>query len=97
MNMNWKVLCLIAGLTLTASLSACSNSTPDSQNQVAPGGASAPAETGTTGDAMKKDNTGDAMKKDNTGDAMKKDNTGDAMKKDNTGDAMKKEPATTKP
>jgi hypothetical protein len=88
MNMNWKVLCLIAGLTLTASLSACSNSTPDSQNQVAPGGASAPAETGTTGDAVKNDKAGDAMKKDNTG---------DAMKKDKAGDTEKKEPATTNP
>ena len=100
------MLCLIAGLTLTASLSACSNSTPDSQNQVSPGGASAPAETGTpggavkndkAGDAMKKDNTGNAMKKDKAGDAMKKDNTGDAMKKDKAGDTEKKEPATTKP
>jgi hypothetical protein len=106
MNMNWKVLCLIAGLTLTASLSACSNSTPDSQNQVSPGGASAPAETGTpggavkndkAGDAMKNDKAGDAMKKDKAGDAMKKDNTGDAMKKDKAGDTEKKEPATTKP
>ncbi|MBD0361745.1 MAG: hypothetical protein ICV55_03010 [Coleofasciculus sp. C3-bin4] len=90
MNMNWKVLCLIAGLTLTASLSACSNSTPDSQNQVAPGGASAPAETGTTGDAVKNDKAGDAMKNDKAGDAMKKDKAGDAMKKDKAGDAMKK-------
>ena len=71
--MNWKVLCLIAGLTLTASVSACSNSTPDSQNQVSPGGASAPAETGTSGGATKNDKAGDAMKKDNTGDAMKKE------------------------
>ena len=71
--MNWKVLCLIAGLTLTASLSACSNSTPDSQNQVSPGGASAPAETGTPGGAMKKDNTGDAMKKDKAADTEKKE------------------------
>ena len=89
--MNWKVLCLIAGLTLTASLSACS-ATPDSKNEVNPGGSPA-AESTTPGGAMQKDDAmkkdGGAMKKD---DAMKKD--GGAMKKD---DAMKNDSKTTKP
>ena len=56
--MNSKILCLIAGLTLSASLTACSN--PASNNQVAPDAAN----TSTTqpGDAMSKDKAGGAMK-----------------------------------
>ncbi len=89
--MNWKVLGLIACLTLSAGLNSCSGS-DSTNNQVSPS---------PSGDAMKKDKAGDAMgkpddamKKDKAGDAMGK--PGDAMKKDKAGDAMKKEsvPAT---
>ena len=80
--MNWKILCLIAGLSLTTSLTACSKS-PASNNQITP----------EASPAMSKDKTGDAMGKD----AMGKDKTGDAMSKGKTGDAMKQPPASTKP
>ncbi len=65
--MNWKVSCLIACLSLSTSLVACS-SAPESTNPSPSPDASAPGEA-MKGDAMK----GDAMK----GGAMK----GDAMKK----------------
>ncbi|HEY9711398.1 MAG TPA: hypothetical protein V6D48_24540, partial [Oculatellaceae cyanobacterium] len=85
-NMNWKVLCLIAGLTLSASLSACS-APPSGENQANPS-VSPAAESGTSGDATKSDTTKDATKSDTTK---------DATKSDTTKDATKKEPATTKP
>jgi hypothetical protein len=70
--MNWKALCLIASLALTASLSACAGGgSTDSQNQTNPSGAPA-AESGTTGGA-----TGDTQKNDATkteGAATDKDN-----------------------
>lgn len=47
--MNWKTLYLIAGLTLTASLAACSNTPPASTNQAIP--SSFPAAT-VSGDAI---------------------------------------------
>ena len=94
-NMNWKVLCLIAGLTLSASLSACS-APPSSENQANPS-VSPAAESGTSGDATKSDTTKDATKSDTTKDATKSDTTKDATKSDTTKDATKKEPATTKP
>lgn len=94
--MNWKILCLIAGLSLTASLTACSSS-PASNNQIAP----------EASPAMSKDKAGDAMGKDAMGkdkaggamgkDAMGKDKAGDAMSKDKAGGAMKQSPASTKP
>jgi pentapeptide MXKDX repeat protein len=66
--LNWKILAIVAGLTLSASLTACAPtpSAPDATKQ---------------GDAMKSDGKGDAMKGDamkgdGKGDAMK----GDAMK-----------------
>jgi len=59
--MNWKVSCLIACLSLSTSLVACS-STPESSNT------SPSPDASISGDAMKKDASGDAMK----GDAMKK-------------------------
>ncbi|MEH2276782.1 MAG: hypothetical protein V7K40_18825, partial [Nostoc sp.] len=74
--MNWKILCLIAGLSLTSSLTACS-STPATNNQIAP----------EASPAMGKDKAGDAMGKDKAGDAMGKDKAGDAMGKDKAGDA----------
>ncbi len=83
--MNSKILCLIAGLTLSASLTACS-SNPASNNQVAPDAAN----TSTT-------QPGDAMSKDKAGDAMSKDHAGDAMSKDHPGGAMKQSPAPSKP
>ena len=94
--MNWKALCLIASLALTASLSACAGGgSTDTQNQTNPSGAPA-AESGTTGGS-----TGDTLKNDATktdGAATDKDKAtktdGDAMKKD---DATKKEGTTTKP
>jgi ABC-type uncharacterized transport system auxiliary subunit len=58
--MNSKILCLIAGLALTASLSACSG-TKATNNQISP----------ETSPAMSKDKAGDAMGKDKAGDAMK--------------------------
>jgi pentapeptide MXKDX repeat protein len=72
--MNWKIVSLIAGLTLTASLAACSGN-PAQTNQTSPTASPSADAMKKDGDAMKKD--GDAMKKD--GDAMK---SGDAMKKD---------------
>lgn len=60
--MNWKTLCLIAGITLTASLTACS-SNPTSTNQVAPS-VSPATDTNKPRDAMKQE--GDAMKQDTT-------------------------------
>lgn len=99
--MNWKILCLIAGLSLTASLTACSSS-PASNNQIAPEASPAMSKD-KAGDAMGKDAMGkDAMGKDKAGDAMSKDKAGgamgkDAMGKDKAGDAMKQSPASTKP
>jgi hypothetical protein len=84
--MNSKILCLIAGLALTASLTACSG-TSGSNNQIAP----------EASPAMSKDKAGDAMSKDKAGDAMSKDKAGDAMSKDKAGDAMKKSPSPSKP
>lgn len=66
--MNWKTLYLIAGLTLTASLAACS-SNPTSTNQVAPS-VSPATDTNKPSDAMQE---GGAMKQE--GDAMKQDTT----------------------
>ena len=57
--MNSKILCLIAGLTLSASLTACS-SNPASNNQVAPD--AGVSSTTQPGDAMSKDHPGGAMK-----------------------------------
>ncbi|WP_298912431.1 hypothetical protein [uncultured Nostoc sp.] len=108
-TMNWKILCLIAGLSLTTSLTACS-STPATNNQVAPEASPAMSKD-KAGDAMCKykacDAMGkykaggaigkDAMCKDKAGDAMSKDKAGDAMGKDKAGDAMKQSPASTKP
>jgi hypothetical protein len=48
--MNWKTLCLIAGITLTVSLTACSNN-PASTNQVAPS-VSPATDTNKPSDAM---------------------------------------------
>jgi hypothetical protein len=103
--MNWKVLCVIAGLALTTTLSACSNSsTPEATTDSSPAAEVSPA-GGTATEKSDTTKTDDAMKKDDTtktGDAMKKDDTtktGDAMKKDDTtktGDAMKKDDATKK-
>jgi pentapeptide MXKDX repeat protein len=80
--MNWKVLVVIAGLILSANLTACSTSEkvpPDAMK----------------GDSMKKDGDtmkGDSMKKD--GDAMK----GDSMKKDGDAMQKSPSPtATNKP
>jgi pentapeptide MXKDX repeat protein len=80
--MNWKILCLIAGLSLTISLTGCSSS-PASNNQIAP----------EASPAMSKDKAGDAMGKDAMGkDAMGKDAMGkDAMGKHKAGDAMSKD------
>ncbi|MEH2303631.1 MAG: hypothetical protein V7K49_03745, partial [Nostoc sp.] len=72
--MNWKILCLIAGLSLTTSLTACSG-TPATNNQIAP----------EASPAMSKDKAGDAMGKDKAGDAMSKDKAGGAMGKDAMG------------
>ncbi|MBW4671489.1 MAG: hypothetical protein KME60_29715 [Cyanomargarita calcarea GSE-NOS-MK-12-04C] len=72
--MNPKILCLIAGLTLSASLTACSGN-PASNNQIAP-----EASPAMGGDAMGKDKAGDAM----GGGAMGKDKAGDAMKQSPT-------------
>jgi hypothetical protein len=72
--MNWKTLCLIAGLTLTANLAACS-SKERSTNQVTPS-VSPATDTNKPSDAMQE---GGAMKQ---GDAMKQE--GDAMKQDTT-------------
>jgi len=74
-DMNWKVLVLIASLTLSAGLNSCS-SPASSNNQVNPN--SNPAAS----DAMSKDKSGDAMSQ--PGDAMSKDKSGDAMKKEST-------------
>ncbi|MEH2263339.1 hypothetical protein [Nostoc sp.] len=104
--MNWKIICLIAGLSLTASLTACSSS-PASNNQIAPEASPAMSKD-KAGDAMGKDAMGkdamgkDAMSKDKAGgamgkDAMGKDKAGDAMSKDKAGDAMKQPPTSTKP
>ena len=85
--MSSKILCLIAGLTLSASLTACSGN-PASNNQIAP----------EASPAMSKDKAGDAMSKDKAGDAMSKDKAGDAMSKEKAGDAMKQSPTPiTKP
>lgn len=70
--MNWKELCLIASLILTAGLTSCAG-TDANNNQVSPSTAPA-ADSSSPGDAMKK---GDAMQKD--GDAMKK---GESMQKE---------------
>ena len=84
--MNWKVLCLIASLTLTAGLTSCSG-TDTSNTQVSPAADSSPG-SAMKGDAMKNDGNamkGDAMKNDGNamkGDAMKND--GNAMKDDST-------------
>jgi pentapeptide MXKDX repeat protein len=87
--MNWKILVVIAGLILSANLTACSTSEK------------VPADA-MKGDSMKKDGDamkGDSMKKDGDamkGDSMKKDGgamKGDSMKKD--GDAMQKSPSPT--
>jgi hypothetical protein len=56
---NWKILAIVAGLTLSASLTACSP-TPSAPDATKQGDAM-------KGDAMKGDGKGDAMK----GDAMK--------------------------
>ena len=92
--MNWKVLVLIASLTLSAGLNSCS-SPASSNNQVTPNSnpdASDAMRKDKSGDAMSQ--PGDAMSKDKSGDSMNK--PGDAMSKDKSGDAMKKE-STTKP
>jgi hypothetical protein len=83
-NMNWKVVCLIAGLTLTAGLTSCSG-TDARNNQVSPSTAptTGTTETNSSGEAM--------MQKD---DAMMKTDGQAMMKK---GEAMMKEPTTTKP
>jgi pentapeptide MXKDX repeat protein len=109
--MNWKILCLIAGLSLTISLTGCSSS-PASNNQIAPEASPAMSKD-KAGDAMGKDAMGkdamgkDAMGKHKAGDAMSKDAMGkekagdamgkDAMGKHKAGDAMKQSPASTKP
>jgi len=100
-TMNWKALCLIAGLSLTTSLTACSSS-PASNNQVVPDASP----------AMSKDKAGDAMSNDKMGidkagdamsnDKMGKDKAGDAMSndkmgKDKAGGAMKSSPDSSKP
>ena len=96
--MNWKVLALIASVTLSAGLNSCSNPA-STTNEISPSNAPA-ASTDKPGDAMSK--PGDAMSKDKSGDAMSKpgdamSKPGDAMSKDKSGDAMKKESTTTKP
>lgn len=104
-NMNWKVLCVIAGLALTTSLSACSNSqTPEATTDSSPAAEVSPA-GGTATEKSDTTKTDDAVKKDEkstTGGAVKTDEkstTGDAVKteeKSTTGDAVKKEDATKK-
>jgi pentapeptide MXKDX repeat protein len=79
--MNWKVLAVIAGIILSANLTACSTS------QTVPADAM-------KGDSMKKDGDamkGDSMKKD--GDAMK----GDSMKKDDDKQKSPSPTASNKP
>ncbi len=75
-TMNWKILCLIAGLSLTTSLTACSSS-PASNNQVAP----------EASPAMSKDKAGDAMSKDKAGGAMGKDKAVDTPRPKGNGDS----------
>ncbi|MGL5881457.1 MAG: hypothetical protein ACRC2V_27315 [Xenococcaceae cyanobacterium] len=97
--MNWKILCVVAGLSL--SVVACSGgsqtNTQSNPNSAEQAGEAAKEQAGEAvkeaGDAMNK--AGDAMNKageaakEQTGDAMKQ--AGDAMKQ--AGDSMKKEPA----
>ena len=85
MKINLKLVSLVA-VALTTGLAACSNTTPESNNQVAPNATPAsditpggtPATSTTPGGAMK-ETPGGAM---NKGGAMK-DTKGDAMKKTN--------------
>jgi hypothetical protein len=85
--MNWKTLSLIAALSLTITLGACS-SNPATNNQAVPDTSPA-ASKDKAGGAM----AGDKMSKDKAGDAM----AGDKMSKDKAGDAMKKSPSPSKP
>jgi len=108
--MNWKALCLIAGLGLTTSLTACSSS-PASNNQIVPEASPAmskdKAGSAMSNDKMSKDKAGsamsnDKMSKDKAGsamsnDKMSKDKAGSAMSNDKTGDAMKQSPDPSKP
>jgi hypothetical protein len=89
--MNWKALCVVAGLALVTSLSACSQP----ENNETPVDSATPAveENATPGAATKEDGTktDGAVKEDATKEDAAK--SGDATKKD----ATKEEGEKTKP
>ena len=98
--MNWKTLCVIAGLILTTSLAACSNAPADSENQADPAASPAtenvaPGATTESPDATKSD---DAKTETTKSDDAKTEK--DATKSDDAKtkeDATKTEDSTTKP